>query len=298
MNSLSLNSNKSDSLAFSHAYFDDRVRKLGQVEEIVDLIRSGRIRYYDLGNFTKDGIEYMSRIDKITYIYNDDTLQKSFPRETGFRSQESLLEDLEAYLLEEQEFVADLAGFVRGELYEIEVSSKLTAMEAQILTRKNEVDSLYLSHEAISDDEQEMFLAIYRTFLEERFDDFSKEYAGEATFEAKVEKGELLLDLLAELEKRFPALTGLYSRNLEIDELYMEETFNPFTYTRYDVRAKERLFESGAVRLFNHYVDELKEEEDYTQIKDHVSNIEKLQERKLQEKRKALQKRLERMKTC
>jgi hypothetical protein len=61
--------------------------------------------------------------------------------------------------------------------------------------------------------------------------------------------------------------------------LYQEETFNPFTYSRYMVRAKERLFENGGMVLFNHYVRELENEEDYTMIKEHLDNIERLQER-------------------
>jgi hypothetical protein len=282
MNSLSLNRSKSDSLSFAYRYFLDRRNKMDQMAYFLDLIESGDIRYVDLNNFTSKGIEFMSPIDLITYEYQGDTLRRMIPRVVSVVGNETFFNSFELYLREELAIASNLGNYITEELNEIEVNSKLLALEAEILQQKNVVDSLYLNHEAISDDEQQMFLAIFNNFLESTFDDFSEQYAKAEDFTAKAEKGELILDLLNELQIRFPDLTAIYPTNLEIDELYMEETFNPFTYTRYDVRAKDRLFESGAVRLFNHYVDQLKQEQEYTQIKDHISKIQNLQERMIQ----------------
>lgn len=248
----------------------------------LDLIESGNIKYFDLNNFTSKGIEFMSPIDLITYEFQGDTLRRMIPRVVSVEGNESFFKSFELYLREELAIASNLGNYVTEELNEIEVNTKLLSLEAEILQQKNLIDSLYLNHESISDDEQQMFLAIYTNFLEKNFNDFSEQYAKAEDLTEKAEKGELMLDLLNELQNRFPELAAIFPANLEIDERYMEETFNPFTYSRYDIRAKERLFESGAIRLFNHYVNQLKEEQDYTRINDHISKIQKLQERMIE----------------
>lgn len=282
MNSLALNKSKSDSLSFAYRYFINRKDKLNQMVYFLELIQSGKIRYFDMGNFTKHGIEFMSPIDLITYEFQGDTLRKMIPRVVSVEGNESFFKSFELYLREELAIASNLGKYVTEELYEIEVNSKLLAMEAEIIQQKNLLDSLYLNQKIISDDEQQMLKALYQNFLKIRFDDYSEQYAQAEVFEIKVDKGELILNMLNELKIRLPDLTDIYPTNQEIDKLYKEETFNPFTFSRYDVRAKERLFESGAVRLFNHYVEQLKNEQEYTQIKDHISKIQNLQERMIQ----------------
>ncbi|WP_143156018.1 hypothetical protein [Cyclobacterium lianum] len=282
MNSLSLNKDKSDSLSFAYRYFQDRKLKIEQMAYFLDLIESGDIKYFDLNNFTGRGIEFMSPIDLITYEYQGDTLRRMIPRVVSVEGNEAFFKSFENYLREELSIASRLGSYVDDQLYSIEVDNTLMALEAKILEEKTRVDSLYLGQETGSEEEQEMFEAIFANFLKESFADFSEQYAEAEDFAIKTEKGELMLDLLNELTIRLPELSAIYPANEEIDELYKEETFNPFTYTRYDVRAKERLYESGAVKLFEHYLEALKDESDYTQIKDHISKIQKLQERMIQ----------------
>ncbi|MEX2567820.1 MAG: hypothetical protein WD431_17870 [Cyclobacteriaceae bacterium] len=282
MNSLSLNKGKSDSLSFAYEYFLNRANKIKTMTGFLDVIKTGAIKNYDLDNFTREGVGFMSPMDLITYEYKGDTIRKVINRVVNMEGNEKFIKSFELYLREELAVASKLGEHVASELYEIEISSKLLELEAEILNRKNLVDSLYLNHEATSDNEQQLFLALYRTFLQNKFDSFSEEYANENEFGNKNEKGNLIVDLLSEMEKRLPELSGIYPVSIEIDEIYREETFNPFTYTRFDVRAKERLFESGFLKLFNHYIQELKEEDDYTQIKEHLNKIEKLQERMIE----------------
>ncbi|WP_114750330.1 hypothetical protein [Pleomorphovibrio marinus] len=299
MNSLALNQTKSDSLAFAYAYFNNRLGKLDRIEPTIELIRSGEIRYYDMKNYTKDGVSFMSAIDMITYNYEEDTLRKMLPREVSFQSSTSFFDNLRDYLTEEMDFVADISSFVTTELYDIEVNTKLVALEAEIVDRKEELDSLYANYSHISNAEENLLEAIQNNFIDGVFEKLSSEYANEIEFEAKMDKGRVILDLFDELEKRFSELTLLYPRREELDEIYMEETFNPFTYSRYDTRAKERLYDAGEI-LFEHYMEELKEEEDYTQIKEHINRIANLQDRLVElrdQDTRALERRLGRRNT-
>jgi hypothetical protein len=248
------------------------------MENFVNLLRTGEVIHYDLTNYTRDGVDFMFVEDKITYLYKDDTLNKVLPREVAFDGSGTFLPKLKTYLDEEMTFVSTLADHVTRELFEIEVNSRLVALEARIVERKVEVDSLYSNHVASYDAEKDFIEEIAVNFLVERFDNLSETYASSVDFDSKFDQGNLMLDFLDELEKRLPSIVMLFERQKAVDELYMEETFNPFTYSRYDQRVKERLYVAGET-LFKHYLEDFKSEDDYTQIKDHISNIEKLQDK-------------------
>lgn len=123
-----------------------------------------------------------------------------------------------------------------------------------------------------------MVEAFEQQFLGKVFESLSSEYANRVEFESKIDMGNIILDLFEELEIRLPTLPILFERHRTLDEIYMEETFNPFTYSRYNVRAKERLFDAYT-HLFSAYISDLVSDEDYTQIKEHITKIEKLQDR-------------------
>lgn len=278
MNSLSLNRTKSDSLAFSHAFFRSRVGKLSLMENFVNLLRSGEIVHYDLSNYAKDGVDFMSQEDLVIYNYQDDTLNKRLPREVFFDETETFLPKFKKYLDEELAFITNISSYVTRELFEIEVNSRLVALEANIVQRKVKLDSIFANHQSQHDAEKAFIEDFALNFLVDRFDDLSQTYASSVDFDSKFDQGNVMLDFLDELEKRLPSIAILFERQIALDELYMEETFNPFTYSRYDQRIKERLYDAGET-LFQYYLDNLKTENDYTQIKDHISNIEKLQDK-------------------
>lgn len=278
MNSLSLNRAKTDSLAFSHAFFRNRVEKLGLMENFVNLLRTGEIIHYDLSNYAKDGVDFMFQEDLISYTYQNDSLSKLLPREVFFEEAGTFLPKFKNYLDEELAFLTDISSYVTRELFEIEVNSRLVALEANIVQRKVELDSIFANHLSQHDAEKAFIEDFAVNFLVDRFDDLSETYASSVDFDSKFDQGNVMLDFLDELEKRLPSIAILFERQIALDEVYMEETFNPFTYSRYDQRVKERLYEAGET-LFQHYMDNLKTEDDYTQIKDHISNIEKLQDK-------------------
>ncbi|WP_209329234.1 hypothetical protein [Lunatimonas salinarum] len=279
MNSLDLNRSKSDSLAFSHAYFGQASERLDAIHHLVDLISTGEIRYFDLGNYTESGVEILKEADAVTYVYQDDTLSKSISREHFFVDATNLLATLRDYLLEELEIVEDLGGFVTKELYAIAVNSQLVALETSIVSRKAEMDTLFVNYHAMAEGEEEAFCrAFVGQFMGNVYESLNEEYASRVDFESKMDAGTIILDLFDELEKRYPMITTLFKRDGVLDEVYMEETFNPFTYSRYDVRAKERLFLAYRY-LYKQYQEDLLQEPDYTRIKDHIGKIEKLQDR-------------------
>ncbi|MCC5939186.1 MAG: hypothetical protein JJU34_18040 [Lunatimonas sp.] len=278
MNSLRLNQNRNDSLAFSYAYFTYEAQRLYLVSDLVDLVRSGEIRYMDLDNLERDVWERLVLDEELPYLFNGDTLSKLIPTEFSRDTSESFFSNFFLYLSDKLESVSDMGSYVKKELFEIEVNSRLRVLESRIVQRKGEIDSLFQSYIPQRAEERQLLQALVSNFLESGFDKLTSEYAEISEFELKEEKGMVVLDMLDELEKRFPNISTLFERMEELDKIYLEETFNPFTYSRYDVRAKERLFDAG-MTLFKEYLNNFILEEDYTEIKNHINSIVKLQDR-------------------
>jgi hypothetical protein len=282
MNTLALNKYKSDSLAFAHEFFQVSQLKFQNFENLIEIIEEGRIEFYDIKNYIKDGLEYISNADTINYAYKDEPKQKIISFRKVIEKRENFLSDFSEYLAEELEVISGLGRYVERELFVLEQDENIQKIEAEILTKKSHVDSLFTNHEFIDNDEAIFIGKIRQNFLGEVFESFIKEYGNAESFADKVRQSEKVMDLLNELEKQFDQLIRLYPAKEKLDELYQEEFFNPFTYARYNQRVKERLFEHGGIKLFNHYLDQLKEEKDYIKIKDWVSKIEKLHNRMLE----------------
>lgn len=293
MNTLALNKDKSDSLAFTHAYFKSRTKKLDQMKELMALIRTGDIRYVDLNNYTQAGVPFLSPLDLIEYSYKDEEKRKFLTREVGYGGARSFLERVETNLQEEISLSAALASYANRELQSIEVSTRLVDLEDEITEKRSLVETLYENHDANTEAEELFFDEFRQGILEGLFEEKLTRYAETDEASIKIEKGRELLDFLNELETLYPELAALYPRNREIDEVYKEETFDPFTYTRYKARAKQRLYEAGMENLYPYYLTEMIREEDYTKIKEHLDKIALLQQ-KLIDLRDASTKSLER----
>lgn len=293
MHALALNKDKSDSLAYAQAFFTNRLKKVEQMEELMELIRTGDLRFYDLSNFTARGVGFLSPLDLINYSYQDQERSKIIPREVDYANPQSFLKRVDSHLEEEIAFANAMARYTRKELQSIRISHALATIEESLREKQSLVDSLYHNHPATSPTERQFFDKFTDNFLHKNLQEKLSDYATAKETDEKVTRGEELLDYFTELQTRYPEIAAVFSRNSEIDALYKEETFDPFTYTRYQARAKPRLFEAGMNTLLLHYLEELAEEKNYRQMKNHLNQIELLQ-RKLIDLRERSTKSLER----
>ncbi len=293
MNVLNLNKQRSDSLAFAYTYFQVANEQLNDLDEAIEYLRSGDVQYIDQKNYLQSISSKIITQDTLLYDYDGETLRR--PIELSFDQPEdsTLIEAIDGYLSAIRETTTIFADYTDAQLEEIELDQTIEDLEQRIISKKSEIDTLYANHSAQSTNEQRLIRSVQSNILIDSYEEKSQSYAQLDGYVDRIRKGEELLDLLNELEKVFPQLAKIFEENDEIDEEYQEETFNPFTYSRYEQRAKERLYEKGAVTLFNHYVRELKDEQDYTQIKEHIARIQDLHA-KLRELREENTRRLER----
>jgi hypothetical protein len=81
-----------------------------------------------------------------------------------------------------------------------------------------------------------------------------------------------------ELSRQKSLLAKIWSDYDQMDMVYQEEIFNPFTYTRYNQRVKQRLFESYE-GLFDSYLKELGQISDIARLKFLINKTQKLNQK-------------------
>ncbi len=293
MNVLNLNKQRSDSLTFAYTYFQVANTQLEDLSEAIEYLRTGEVQYIDQKHYLKSIASRIVTQDTLLYEYGGQTTRQPIALSFDQPEDSTLIEAIDGYLTAINETTNVFAAYTDAQLEEIELDQTIEDLEQRITSRKAEIDTLYANHSAQSTSEQRLIRAVQSNILIDNYEEKSQQYAQLDGYVDRIRKGEELLDLLNELEKDFPQLTNIFEENDAINEVYQEETFNPFTYSRYEQRAKERLYEKGAVTLFNHYVQTLKEEQEYIHIKEHIARIQDLHA-KLRELREENTGRLER----
>lgn len=135
----------------------------------------------------------------------------------------------------------------------------------------------------VSQEQYQFHQKLKESHFEGTLEGFHQQYATAANYEEKIRYIEQMLDLLESIETVCKQSGEIFERYRRIDEAYMENNFNAFTYTNYDVRVKERLYKAGNERLFKYYLDQmLAANKDYKEMKGYLSRIELLQRRMLQ----------------
>ncbi|MCH7400581.1 hypothetical protein ACFOUP_11470 [Belliella kenyensis] len=273
-NVLRLNRQRSDSLSAVYSFFEFQDIKLTQAKELFDLIRSKEIQYYDLAEIANIGLNFVTEEDKINYTFQDQEKQLVLKYEIGDFENDFLV-SLESYLNQMKDKTREFRIYADAQLSRIQEDSDLVSLEEQIQERKIKVDTLYYDLDDLDSFSRSLISNVRENIVESQFSRINERYAQAEKFSVKRDEAERMLDLLEELEMQFETIKNISSNWQILDEFYMEETFNPFFNERYEIRFKERLFESGE-RLYNHYLKSLREETNYTEIKDWTSKIENL----------------------
>ncbi|MBC6366021.1 hypothetical protein [Algoriphagus sp. AK58] len=268
-----LNRFQNDSLALAYRFFEVQNKKLEKLKELVELIKTKQIQYYDLNGFA--GFVSAIFVEKEEVLVKVDEKEKAFsfqyPKrdfETDFYSAFQLsLEDIRA---KADQFLA----YSGKTLTVLRENEELLGLSKSLDLKRMEVLELYED----SSGENALVEALKERFLVQQMELEEMTLAKIEGFEKKkvyYQRIELLLDSMKEIYGQLGIWTN---QEEELDRIYLEEIFNPFTYTKYNQRVKPRLFESYEL-LFSHYLTSFSEETDYTNLKVWISKAEKLGER-------------------
>ena len=276
-NALNLNRQKSDTLSFAHAFFQFQAKKLLEFSEIINLLRTKEIQYYDLENLSEEGLAFLTERDVVEFSFEDGQYTRVLEYEVG-DLRKSFYESLSSYVSQMEQKTSELKNFVDKSLSRIERDEDLRAIQNQIQTKRGELGQKFQQSEDYDEVTNDLLKGIHVNILGSGFDKLNERYAKEENFDGKKEIARVMLDLLNEMDNQYSPLVRVSKDAGQLDELYMEEVFNPFTFTRYDQRAKNRLYESSE-KLLDYYLDGIKAETEYTEIKNWLNKINKLFER-------------------
>jgi hypothetical protein len=276
-NALNLNRQKSDSLAFAHAFFQYQAEKMNNIEELIELFRSKEIQYYDVQHLSREGLPFMTATDSIVFSYDDNEYVR--PINYKVENLESqFFGTISSFVSQLDSVTNSVRAMVDNSLSIIERDEDLRNFESEVINRQKRVEELYSDFTDVNFNTRQVLENIRTNILKGNFERLNERYAKEESFAGKKETANVMLDLLTEMEEQYVRVNEFWSKNEKVDALYLEEIFNPFTFTRYDQRAKSRLYEAYE-KLFEHYIDRLKAEQDYAQIKNWSRKIDALQSR-------------------
>jgi hypothetical protein len=276
-NALKLNRQKSDTLSYAFAFFQYQKKKLMEFTEIIDLFRTKEIQYYDLENLAKEGLPFLTEKDIIEFNFGDRLLSRDLDYNVG-NIESDFYMSFSNYINQLLEKTNEVKLVVNKSLSQIEKDEDLKILENQIQSRKDALDEKYLKTDGMDDKSADLLRSIHNNILGDGFNKLNERYAKAENFDGKKEIGRVMVDLLDEMEGKYDQLLGLNKKANLLDELYIEEVFNPFTYTRYNQRAKNRLYESGE-KLLAYYVEELRNESEYIEIKTWLNKTDRLFEK-------------------
>jgi hypothetical protein len=276
-NALNLNRQKSDTLSFAYAFFQIQAKKLIEFSEIINLLRTKEIQYYDLESLSEEGLAFLTERDVVEFSFSDSLYSRVLEYEIGDLNK-SFYESLSSYVNQMEQKTSEIKNFVDKSLARIERDEDLRAIQNQIQTKRDELGQKFQQSEDNDEVTNGLIQGIHDNILGKGFEKLNERYAKEENFDGKKEIARVMLDLLHEMDNQYNPLVRVSRDASQLDELYMEEVFNPFTFTRYDQRAKNRLYESSE-KLLDYYLDGIKAETEYTEVKNWLNKISKLFER-------------------
>ncbi len=242
----------------------------------MDIFSFEDIYYIDQSIFSREGFSFLTSVDTITYEFEE----KQFFKEVEYSSladkNKNLIELFRSYLMEKQNIVNEVGTYVMKELAQIRQSEELESVENEILDIKTRIDSLYNSF--YSDDISFNLVVneIKKNILVSEFNDLNEKYSLTSIYEERFATGLEIIELLEVSESTILEIPKLVNAWSEVKELYTDVTLDPFTFNpTFRVLRKRRIVEAGE-RVYDSYLENLRNEETYKNIKDHLLDIENL----------------------
>lgn len=277
-NTFGLNRKRTDSLYYANQYFTMIDSLINRLASMVDKTVSDDYKYFDAFSYARETSFDFMTTDTLQFDYDGKSYSIFEDFNRGLSRESSLLERIDQYVALLLARAREMRNVVNDQMKQIKIGEELQELQSQIITEREELLSEFKKVKHFSKEDKAMFNALKKTFLEDQFEQFTDDYSREELEAGKVDKALEYIETLDELRKLLRPLGSVYRNQSILDSLYMEEVFNPFTYTSYSRRVKEDLFKKSNT-LFDFYVQSLKTETDYQKLTWWIGKIEALQKR-------------------
>jgi hypothetical protein len=249
--SFELNKNSSAAMARAFAVYQTLFKKLESMEGLIQLLRTKNIQFHNVSQILPNHPELFQSEIPFSYTFAQSEQQDRLLLQLEtfeldfFEGFENYLRQIGQVLQKEQQIVDE-------SLFVIRQDSELRDVEKQISQSTANLEAMYPENS-----ENEYLQAVREQVLQSYISQLKDKFSSEYRFEIKKEIGQRILNQFVELEAAYGELLELDTYPKQVDQAYMEEVFNPFTYSRYDQRIKPKLYDSYE-ELLGYYKTQLK----------------------------------------
>ncbi len=274
---LNLLKNKSDSTVLAYQYVQLQAEKLKKLENLFSKIESKEIQFLDVEALLENNFAWVGKPDTVQATYLEQNLIQvvSYP---DAETSSGFFQTLQAYLKNQMIQLEKRYGMFDVLLQNERNSADLLKLSQEIEAYTAKVRSLYTKDEIKDPRSAQLVNSISENILISQLRSLRTMFASDVEFKKKQTDAELILSLLNTTEDLLPAIKALYSDFDRMDTLYQEEIFNPFTYTRYNQRVQERLFDSYEI-VFEYYINQIQNSDDFNALNTWIKKAQNLNQK-------------------
>jgi hypothetical protein len=282
-----LNSQKSDSLAYSYAFILKSIEKLDIIKNTLRRIDSGDFDFQYRPNYYKNGIEGLDKVDAFKYSFENKEKVAVFDIGKKITNHQDLLFQINEYLNLLNDKVHSILQYSRKEIRYLKEGSKIDSLDILIVELKNKLDQIYLLSLPANFEPKlgskkvrgTVTEVLYIRFRLEKIEMLSSNYVREADFEKKIAISSELIATLQTLISNHNKIIQIERMPKSLDSAFTRYIENPFMDRMAESRIKQNIYNRGAVRLLDYKIDLLKNAATYEEINFRVEEIFKLRDR-------------------
>ncbi len=290
-----LNKTTTDSLAKAYVLFQHAQNKVELVQNVINRIENGDFDFLYRDIYYEDGVPGLRDPDTLKYTINKREKTLVVEMVNAVTSPDDLLLNLQKYTDELNQMYLSWYNGIRGKLESLqkeevvmEMDKAIVELSQKLTKRYSEVpqDSLIMApsdlefvmldpNQGLSPLQREMF----SVFTEEKRASLISDYAGESSYDRKIEHGEKIIGILRALIDVYPMLSEIDRMPKSLDSSFTRYTENPFFYRPMESKFLTNIYTKGVERLLPHMVNELKRFRTGEDIRTQVDEILALRKR-------------------
>ncbi|WP_143960636.1 hypothetical protein [Litoribacter populi] len=282
--SLSLNRQRSDSLAFTYKYLDNTLNKFELLQENVKLLQSEEFKYQSREFYYADGIEGIYQYDTITYTYDEEERVRIYDNRVSLDG-EGVIFNIKEYVEGKTAIVDQIDPFVRQSIREIERDMVSQQLEQDMLVYMDSVTAVFnVSRGMTRPDANQIPLSralvtLYESY-QRKLDSKMQRYSNAEGFEKKQEAGLEIVELSQIYIDSYEVIGRLPERLETLDQSYTKLSYNPYM-DRYDIptRIKRNIYFAAIDHLIPHYRNAILTAEDYRELPELTRELDRIFDR-------------------
>jgi hypothetical protein len=280
---LQANFNKTDSLAFAHAFFQKAAQRRHVMDSLSSLLGRPEFEYINRANYFQNEASFLAFNDTIFYQFDGQVrwrVETIAAEGVDFK----FIEKLALYSRNLSQRVDTLYIAITPELDQLRKQNLTQLMDVKIAQLIDTVNRVYgrkeyyaSSNQATRVNTNPLQEHVYQHFAVNQFNVLSQLYSNAHDYQTRLDLGDSIIFTLQKVIDVYSPLDSILKRRDVVDEAYITYSFDPFTYNyNFRNREKRRLYSRLAEDLYGYLINELTAEQNIAQLPDRIARIDQL----------------------